>query len=382
MDNNNNNNNTNNNNNKQSQVPMVEAVINYPVPNQKINYPLEDQMLLDKIKTNPEIFKNMSNDKKTENFCIQVVTINGLLLAFVPKKTCKIILAALSSNPHALKFLTLEEQTSTYCEIAIKADGMTLEHVKDQTDKPHIGLLATEQNFKALQFIKYQTFDLCLPIIEKFPEAIEYVKFDDQRLYNAAVKGNADMIKFVPTKYQTEEMCIDSCNRNGLNLQHVEKQTPKICQVALSNNIGSCVYIKEYLEVIYDKDQNLETRYKDNIKVLIHDKLDDEYYIQNYDTTLLNIIFSYICDKLGQQGMYMAKEVFKTNKTDPELIRTDNRYNQGLFIINTGVNRYDLYEKTTTVTVLPGVLYNSTVVEAKITLITSYGLTKQKVNKS
>ncbi|ARF10867.1 hypothetical protein Hokovirus_3_140 [Hokovirus HKV1] len=333
----------------------------------------DEQTIIEKIKKDKNVFINLPNNKKTENLCIQLMYIDATLIEYIPNKTPKIIIAALKNKPKTLQYLTIDEQLPNYCEIVVNNDGMNLEYIKDQTDKAYICLLATDKNPEALQFVQHQTYDICMQAILKNPETIKYVKIKDELLYYEAVKLDGNTIKYVPIKYQTEKICELALSYNGLNLEYIENQTPKLCQIALNNTIESCKFIKSYLQIIYNNN-DLEVKYKDNIKVMIHDYNNNKTYYKNYDKTLLSIIFNYVENELGERGLNNTKKIFANNKSDPEKIRLDNSFTEGLFIMQVETNKYNIYEKKIQVNKVLGYIMDSTNIIPSIQLIRTYGL--------
>jgi hypothetical protein len=130
---------------------------------------------------NAFIIKYIDEEFQTEEICLIVVRTNGVLLKYVKNKTYDICIEAIKNNGNALKYVEKDEQTSEMCEIAIK-----------QT--PYAIIYASPQ---------YITDDLCLYAVEQEPEIF---KCDD--------------------------------------FKYVEKQTLKICEIALKSNPMNFLYIK------------------------------------------------------------------------------------------------------------------------------------------
>lgn len=292
------------------------------------------------IQKKPEHIKMMSADKKTPEF----------------------IKKAIQLNPQVFRFLNEDEKTIDICLHAVSIDGMLLEAVLDQTDKFPVVCRALEQNYEALQFVHHQTPDLCEQVINARPDAVRFMKIQDAGCYYLAVYKDPNNIKYVPSAYQSEEL-LKLVATKAANLEQIANPTPEMISMVANSINGDMTEVDKlqtiisklgYLKLEYSN-EIAAIKYNENIKVLIHDVVEDQMYYTNFTKNLKNMIFNYINSDLGDRGLKAAETMFKKNKTDVKAIEDDPTFTSGLFVIEKGEKHYELWEKKVEGVTYPGV---------------------------
>jgi hypothetical protein len=154
--------------------------------------------------------------------CLTAVKRTGSVLQIVPKdfRIKELCIAAVHQDGWALKFVPKLLQTDELCIVAVKSSGTAIYLVKDQT--PEIIEAALEDDTEALQYIKKQTMEMILKAIGKFSEAITYLNENKQtiKVYTAIFK-----------KYYQ-------------SVEHLEKPSIEICELAIQINPKSICHIE------------------------------------------------------------------------------------------------------------------------------------------
>jgi hypothetical protein len=131
----------------------------------------------DKFKTN-KIFitKIIDFNSIDEEFWINIIPNNGLVLQYVKNQTAEICKLAVQQNGTALRYVKKQTASSLLeiCKLAVQQDGMALKYVKEQT--PEICKLAVQQNPFAIQDVKqqYHTEELYTLAVQRYGRTLRY----------------------------------------------------------------------------------------------------------------------------------------------------------------------------------------------------------------
>jgi hypothetical protein len=152
-----------------------------------------------KLKARRIILSNKRCVWKDEDICLKIVQKNGYMLRFVKNPTHEMQIAAVSNYRYAIMHIDKNDQTEEICLAAVKLDGSALLHCA------------------------YKTEAVCI----------------------AAVKNDPRIIKSVSNK--TEDICLEAVEQDGFMLKHIpkDKQSKKVCIVALLQNPFAVKYIKD-----------------------------------------------------------------------------------------------------------------------------------------
>ena len=184
----------------------------------------------DKFKADRLIIKQITNYINDDNFWIDLIPDNGLVLKHVKYQTEEICKLAVQQDGYALRYVM--NQTYDICKLAVQQYGRALRFVKNRTEE--LCVLAVKQNGLALEYVPKQTEDICKLAVQQNGLALDYVKEQTNDICAIAVKQNGLVLELV--KEQTDEICTLAVQQNWLALKYVKKQTEKICMLAVEQN--------------------------------------------------------------------------------------------------------------------------------------------------
>lgn len=129
-----------------------------------------------------------------------------------------VLLDLIKKNHNILKDLDRNLQTPAICLASVELDGLNLEYVNPEFQTHDLCLSAIKQNILAFKFVKVQTHDICYEAVKINGTILCYVNdiFQTHELCLAAIKQDACVLKFV--KNQTEELCNAVAEQNPFAL--------------------------------------------------------------------------------------------------------------------------------------------------------------------
>lgn len=124
---------------------------------------------------------------------------------------------------------------------AVSLNGLLLQFVPENLKTEEIIRLALEENPNALQFVENQTEMVCLFAVSSWRystnEALKYCKIRNFKIIDAAIEHNPDNIKYLMEDEQTEEFCIKAVKEDPDNLKFVKNQTQAICDAVFETDV-------------------------------------------------------------------------------------------------------------------------------------------------
>lgn len=211
-----------------------------------IKYPTLNECLI-AIEENEKSFNYIDKNILLENDYIKILSINGLLLKYIPteKRTFKILTHAISKNADSIQYI--DNPNYEFCLQAIEKDGYTLKYIQHKTHE--ICLLAVKICPDALQYVENQTYEIAKIAIEQDGETIRFLDNNlfCNELIEIAIKNTVYSLQYIPSKYRTFELCYYAVKKNFYCLMDLleNEQTEEICKIALDQNNGSFQYIKK-----------------------------------------------------------------------------------------------------------------------------------------
>lgn len=223
------------------------------------------------VQVRPHLIAWVAN-KRSKKICMSAVSRKGYLLKFIESKDqdLEICTTAVANDHNALKYATY--QTEEWCLDAVSKDGLLLEHVQnksyqicltaikhesnaikyvpDEHHTPELCTITMMQNISNIKYCKSQPKSVVLKMVKMYDGLmLEHVTNQDMEICQSAVFNNINAFKFA--KYQTEEMCLRVVSRNGNFLAYVIEQTDAICKAAVDNNIEAFQYVTDAKEGLY-----------------------------------------------------------------------------------------------------------------------------------
>uniref|UniRef100_A0A6C0EBZ1 DUF4116 domain-containing protein n=1 Tax=viral metagenome TaxID=1070528 RepID=A0A6C0EBZ1_9ZZZZ len=109
-----------------------------------------------------------------------------------------------------------------FCLNAVKKNGLLLSYVINKTDEQIKE--AVKQNGNALLFVKKskQNYELCKTAITTTGNAIRFSKFVNDDLLNIAVNNNPFILPQLEKKEQTEKVCESACRKNRYLIEYIK----------------------------------------------------------------------------------------------------------------------------------------------------------------
>lgn len=351
--------------------------------------------ILDLVKKNPDIIKDLDETDQTEEICLEVVTRKEQLMRYVKKQSPKICMTAVIKDGMLLQFVN--EQTPEICMAAIKQNVYAFNYVKKQT--PEICLETVKRDGSLLRLVKNQTPEICMESVKQFGIAIKYVKIPTHDLCLEAVKQNGMAICYI--KQKTPEICLAAVKQNGIAITYLNaiEQTSEVCKEAINQNGNAIEYIItptiELYKLSFQKIKYVMIKYIDlnkynvediigettkiyiNVnelnKIVYRDLLSGRYiYIDRKDNMISSVI-DHVKSLYDDNLTNDIKFIINENHQDVEsLLITSDKESTGtsLHIVQTGMT-YKLYKKSVEL-IETGYIISNKVFKPKILKLAEY----------
>ena len=215
-------------------------------------------------KITPAIFKEMKDEEKTPELCMELVKKQGWLVQFVPSQVQKdhpqICLEALqesSTSGFVIEYMpkeVLEEYPDLYL-VAVEKTGTVLELVPDPVKREHPDLCmeAVKSDGSALEYVPgdMRTREICIEAIKSVPLALKYVP-EGYREECKELAGTLCMeaienynhtlfrLSSVPNEVITEKMCRKAVEKSPLvNIGAVPEKfmSEEMCKLAIEATV-------------------------------------------------------------------------------------------------------------------------------------------------
>jgi hypothetical protein len=279
--------------------------------------------------------------KHTEDLCLTAVKQNANALIYAKCLTEQVMLAAVKQKGSMIKYI--KNPSDIICKAAVTQDPNALEYIKYQSEE--IILIAVEKSAIAAKYIKKpslelykklininlnsysymdmneafiteefiediwkkllcndgmklencrkQTSELCKYAIEQNPHAVQYIRpsiftyKEYVTLLEIAVIKNSDVIQYILDQVLTKTDLVNlvkiALTNNGLSLKHFSNMivSYKLCKIAVNQNKGALVYIKNtYFKSILD--DSLYTKSNREIDDCIVCYSSNKYFIKTF----------------------------------------------------------------------------------------------------
>lgn len=197
-----------------------------------------EDILLDKIKEDSSLIKNISNP--SERIQLEIIKQNPDNLLLIDSN---------NRSFEAKRIVDNIEKELTQLE-TVKKDGLDIKHIKNPSEK--IQLEAIKENSFAIKYIENPTETTQLAAVRKNGGLIEYIKNPSEITKLEAIKSSkGTAIKYI--KNPTEEMKLEAVKGYPWIIQYIENPSEFIQVEAMKKNDGAFRYIENIkLETCYE----------------------------------------------------------------------------------------------------------------------------------
>ena len=197
---------------------------------------------------------------KSKEMTEKAVSLNGILLAYVPSKRIdeELCLKAIKNSYKAMEFVPVGIKTPDFCLKAVQTNGNALGYIPPAYRSRQICEAAANATNDYVIIRNRPYPDLCLQAMEKctsLKQLSDCIHMLPVGIVNKAIAYKIaeyapDCLATIPNKLKTKKLCDYAIKHNPLALEYIpdEFKTREICIDAIKRDVKGCSFLPENLK--------------------------------------------------------------------------------------------------------------------------------------